>query len=412
MPSAAPPAAEHAEFAARTADLVAGVADVTNARIAAAAEMQAEQHPTDSDEGTQPASTAAEPEDTTGSHGTQLPATTDASAHAEDAPPAAHHGSAQPSLVLAKHQLPLAAIEVAQVNHLVSSKRHNLLPLDADTALTSAGNAVILLSVQDGSMRLLPGLDGGGIGALAVHPCESLFLVAEQRKTGAPNAYIYRYQGSTQPPELLQTLPAGTERAYAAAAFSSDGKMLALVGSAPDHMLSLWQWREGSIMLRCKAFSQDIYGVQFSQYFDGVLCTHGSGHVRFWRMASTFTGLKLVGNLGKFGQVELSDICDVAELPDGKVLSGTDTGQLLLWDGGLIKAVLRRAGAAGCHEGRVEVLHHVAGSSRILSAGKDGVVRAWDIDKVGHSWVPLPRQRCPSQEKYASVCEYEYKPGE
>ena len=36
-------------------------------------------------------------------------------------------------------------------------------------------------------------------------------------------------------------------------------------------------------------------------------------------MAQTFTGLKLQGDIGKFGQVELSDISGYCELPDGKV---------------------------------------------------------------------------------------------
>ena len=37
-------------------------------------------------------------------------------------------------------------------------------------------------------------------------------------------------------------------------------------------------------------------------------------------MASTFTGFKLQGDLGKFGKTEISDIEGYAELPDGKVV--------------------------------------------------------------------------------------------
>lgn len=54
-------------------------------------------------------------------------------------------------------------------------------------------------------------------------------------------------------------------------------------------------------------------------------------------MASTFTGLKLQGQLGKFGNVELTDVVGFVEMPDGKVLGTTETGELLMWDGGLIK---------------------------------------------------------------------------
>jgi hypothetical protein len=35
--------------------------------------------------------------------------------------------------------------------------------------------------------------------------------------------------------------------------------------------------------------------------------------------------------------VELSDIAAFVELPDGKVLTGTESGALLLWEGNFIR---------------------------------------------------------------------------
>lgn len=55
-------------------------------------------------------------------------------------------------------------------------------------------------------------------------------------------------------------------------------------------------------------------------------------------MATTFTGLKLQGDLGKFGASELSDISGFVELPDGKVVTGSEYGKLLLWEGVFVKA--------------------------------------------------------------------------
>ena len=66
-------------------------------------------------------------------------------------------------------------------------------------------------------------------------------------------------------------------------------------------------------------------------------------------MATTFTGLKLQGQLGKFGRIEISDISAYVELPDGKVLSGTEWGNLLLWDGGFIKVEISKKGKKYCH---------------------------------------------------------------
>ena len=90
-----------------------------------------------------------------------------------------------------------------------------------------------------------------------------------------------------------------------------DGKLLASIGGNPDYMLTVWDWKMENIVLRSKAFSQDIYRVSFSPELPGQLTTSGTGHIRFWKMATTFTGLKLQGYLGKFGRTELSDISGV-----------------------------------------------------------------------------------------------------
>lgn len=45
----------------------------------------------------------------------------------------------------------------------------------------------------------------------------------------------------------------------------------------------------------------------------------GLGHIKFWKMASTFTGLKLQGELGRFGKSEICDIVGIFGMPDEKV---------------------------------------------------------------------------------------------
>ena len=73
-------------------------------------------------------------------------------------------------------------------------------------------------------------------------------------------------------------------------AFSKDGKTLATVGMAPDYMLSVWDWQSQRIMLHTKAFGQDVFNVEFSQDREGQLCTSGTGHIRFWKMAQVRGG--------------------------------------------------------------------------------------------------------------------------
>jgi hypothetical protein len=65
------------------------------------------------------------------------------------------------------------------------------------------------------------------------------------------------------------------------------------------------------MILKNKAFSQEVFKVTFSPTTDDVLFTGGYGHVRFWRMAQTFTGLKLQGEIAKYGSLEISDVSTV-----------------------------------------------------------------------------------------------------
>ncbi len=119
--------------------------------------------------------------------------------------------------------------------------------------------------------------------------------------------------------------------------------------------------------------------VGFHPHTDNHLVTAGMGHVKFWKMAKTFTGLKLQGSVGKFGASELSDIVAFVQLPDGKVLSSTETGNLLLWEGGAVKCEIGRK-EGKCHRGAIEVV--LMGEGEILTAGDDGVIRIWDAQAV------------------------------
>ncbi|ETO26469.1 hypothetical protein RFI_10670 [Reticulomyxa filosa] len=166
-----------------------------------------------------------------------------------------------------------------------------------------------------------------GIGAIAIHPSHQYFACGELGKN--PNIYIYQYPSF----EEHQTLSNGSEKGYSDMQFSPDGQYLASVSTSPDYMLTIWNWTYGTIILRTKAFSQDIFTVGFSPFDNNRLITCGSGHIRFWEMSKTFTGLKLQGKTGKFGKIDISDIHAFVEFNSGKILTGSESGILLMWQG-------------------------------------------------------------------------------
>ncbi|XP_069491898.1 cilia- and flagella-associated protein 44 isoform X2 [Ambystoma mexicanum] len=254
------------------------------------------------------------------------------------------------------------------------TKRANLQLLDDQTIMYIAGSVAVILDLKTKERKYLRCCSGGGIGNIAVHYNKNYFAVAEKGK--GPKIVIYEYP-SLHPYRILK---GGTEEAYAFADFNASGTLLASVGSSPDYMLTVWDWKQEKIVLRSKAFSQDVFRVSFSLENEEQLTTSGTGHIRFWKMALTFTGLKLQGALGRFGKTGLTDIEGYVELPDGKVVSGSEWGNMLLWEGGLIKVEFCRKGRKPCHIGNIN--QFVLDEGELFSIGADGYVRVWDFEVI------------------------------
>ncbi|QDZ25480.1 hypothetical protein HOP50_17g80200 [Chloropicon primus] len=280
----------------------------------------------------------------------------------------------------------VAGLSLKQGLGFESTKRHNTMLVEDDVLLYSTGKFLVLHKYSLGTRLYLPSLDGGGIGSFDVHPSRKYICVCERLEpaliaTGrTPNVYIYEYPSL----RIYKVLKSGTERAYCACKFNQldQGATLATVGCYPDFLLSVWNWKEEKMILRSKAFSQDIYSVNFSPKFEGQLTTSGTGHIRFWKMAGTFTGLKLQGAIGKFGSVEISDVAAFAELPNGSVACGTENGDILVWDGGFIKTFFTLPNGEPCHKDMIEVAQICKAkdnSQYLMTGGMDGYLKFWDL---------------------------------
>lgn len=99
-------------------------------------------------------------------------------------------------------------------------------------------------------------------------------------------------------------------------------------------------------------------------------------------MANTFTGLKLQGDIGKFGKIEMTDIDCFCHLPDGKVVSGAGSGSLLVWEGQFIKCQIVRPGKEGGHDGPLQYISLDRTDWFIITGGADGYIRWWSFEDV------------------------------
>ena len=128
-----------------------------------------------------------------------------------------------------------------------------------------------------------------------MHPSGAYVAVGERGLK--PTVRIYEFPSL----KLHRELQGGTELGYLSLAFNGEGNKVASVGGYPDFLLTVWDWKREAIILRNKAFAQAIYNVSFLGHDDGFLTTSGMGHIRFWKMASTFTGRARLAPLSHSG---------------------------------------------------------------------------------------------------------------
>ena len=78
--------------------------------------------------------------------------------------------------------------------------------------------------------------------------------------------------------------------------------------------------------------------------------------------------------------MELSDVSAFYGFPDGQVLSGTEYGTLLLWEGNFIKCLVNSSPEENCHKGNIEVVFRH--NEQIVTAGFDGYIRFWNSNAI------------------------------
>jgi WD40 repeat protein len=100
------------------------------------------------------------------------------------------------------------------------------------------------------------------------------------------------------------------------------------------------------------------------------------------------SGTKIDKQSGRFDHKLLSDVEAFIQLADGKVVSGSSWGSILLWsqDTGHIKLEIKRRDLSPCHKG--PILDFVLAEGELITAGADGWIRVWDVESIEQAEPP------------------------
>lgn len=263
--------------------------------------------------------------------------------------------------------------------------------IDNETLVFASGNLIHFFNVLTSTMTTRRSALGGGIGCVSKNPnpVYNHLTIGENGKK--PTIFIYKFPEM----ELVAMLKKGTKRQFTILDYTLDGELLASQGGDPDYMITIWDWKRKEIKLRAKSFSNDVVNLMFSPYITEQLITCGFGHIKFWKMAKTFTGLKLQGLIGRFGKTEICDIYGICAMPDEKILSGCEWGNVLVWDDGLIKLQVCRKNRRPCHKGEITQIF-MRNAEEIVTVGTDGFIRIW-------FWETVELSDPPEDDRYVEI---------
>ncbi|KAJ8730764.1 hypothetical protein PYW08_002177 [Mythimna loreyi] len=266
-------------------------------------------------------------------------------------------------------------------------KFFNLCACDDMVICFSSGSIITFLDVNTKQTWFRRSSTGGTVGSITSYRTDPNYRIAiaeDRENEREPIIILYTWPQM----EIDAVLRDGTANAYAILDFSPDGELLASVGKEPDFNLTIWNWKFHKILLRTSAFTYGVNSVMFSPYCEGQLTTSGAAHIKFWKMAQTFTGLKLKGELGRFGKTEICDVLGVYPMPDEKVLSGCEWGNILVWEAGLVKIEVTRKGRKFCHTAPIIQFMLSPSYDEVTTIARDGCVRAWYWDTVDQADPP------------------------
>nr|CAB3267722.1 WD repeat-containing protein 65 [Phallusia mammillata] len=238
------------------------------------------------------------------------------------------------------------AIAVAQSHHMFGlrpSITGSISYLDEQTIVFPSGNQVIRFNIDQKQQRFIPGSEKSqGMTAIALSPNRRYVAIAE--KGEKPTVTVYDMLHDQSKKRKTLTAPDLQTHEFVSLAFSPDSKYLIAQGARPEWMLVYWAWEKSKIMATMKTTNQTgqpVYQVSFNPQDNTQICVTGNHIFKLFRYAE--------GNLKQFGfqKMEPQNYLSHAWVSDERVVVGSDTGRLLLFENGELKSEFHAALPAG-----------------------------------------------------------------
>ena len=198
--------------------------------------------------------------------------------------------------------------------------------------LYTAGHNVVLFNTEDKTMTFFSGQEGTlGITSVALSPLKRFLAIAEKAERALVTVYDVHTQRKKK--QFNTTDCSSTEYVSMSFAPGQENKHMITMGGAPDWALIYWQWDRPRVLALIKIpTSSPITHLSFNSkdHNLGFVAT-GPGLFRFYKLVEGQIKQQSTSIHKKESQMSSNYVCH-QWLNDGKLIIGTDSGELLLLD--------------------------------------------------------------------------------
>ena len=226
------------------------------------------------------------------------------------------------------------------------------------TVMYSAASLVVICSPEDKGQKFFR-RDCAEVTALALDPKGA---TAASCHFTPPRTDIYVWEARTQ--QVLSCL--SHSNPIISIAFSADSATLFLLDSSRDHNFISFDWLRNIKLRECPTSKYHVSGLLPISPDEVVI--FGLRTFKYISMEGAHCAA-VNGNLGGLAQRLAAQLC--AALHKHSVITGTNDGDLWLWSNRTLTKTVK------AHEGPVTALF--ADDSKIISAGREGLVILWDL---------------------------------